>query len=532
VTEPLTLLCRALNIGALVALLILPVSALADDAASAPQAGTAAPAAAAGQSDKAQPAADQPAAEQLPPVSVTQHSLRLAGVDVPYTAKTGLLPLRDGQGKAPASIFYVAYSREPHDAKRPITFVFNGGPGAASAYLHLGAIGPKTVEVNDKGELLGPPSRLVANDSSWLDFTDLVFVDPVGTGYSRVSAGTKEDDFFGVEKDTEALADFIRLYLIDAGRMSSPVFLAGESYGGFRAATITRALQKTGGISPNGLVLISPALEFALINGEDYDPLPWALGLPSYAAVNLESKGITGREALSAALQDAEHYAMNEYLVALASGAAQGGEAASDPVARLTGLPVDIVRRNFARIPPNVFIKEFDRAHGQVLSRYDGSIGGPDPNPASAWPHGPDPVLDSTIPLWTNAFVQYAQDELGFKTDANYRLLNREVRAKWDFGTSPTRQGYAGVLEDLQNARAANRALEVLIATGYTDLITPYLGPVYLVNQLTPLEGASPITIEEYAGGHMLYLRPDTRHALKKDVEAMYEKALKSAPQG
>jgi len=529
VTEPLNLLCRALKIGALLALLVLPVGALAEDAAPAPQTGAADSSAA---SDKAQPAADQPAAEQLPPVSVTQHSLWLAGVDVPYTAKTGLLPLRDGQGKAPASIFYVAYTREPHDTKRPITFVFNGGPGAASAYLHLGAIGPKAVEVNAKGELLGPPSRLVANDSSWLDFTDLVFVDPVGTGYSRVSDGKKEDDFFGVEKDTESLADFIRLYLTDAGRMSSPVFLAGESYGGFRAATITRALQKTGGISPNGLVLISPALEFALLNGEDYDPLPWALALPSYAAVNLESKGITGREALSTALQDAEHYALNDYLVALASGSTQGSDTASDTVARLTGLPVDIVRRNFARILPNVFIKEFDRASGQVLSRYDGSIGGPDPNPASAWPHGPDPVLDSTVPLWTSAFVQYAQDELGFKTDASYRLLNREVRGKWDFGTSPTRQGYAGALEDIQNARAANRALEVLIATGYTDLITPYLAPVYLVNQLTPLEGASPITIEEYAGGHMLYLRPDTRRALKKDIEAMYEKALKSSPQG
>ena len=198
-------------------------------------------------------------------------------------------------------------------------------------------------------------------------------------------------------------------------------------------------------------------------------------------------------------------------------------------MARLTGLPVEIVRRNFARIPPAVFIKEFDRAHGQVLSRYDGSVSGPDPSPASTWPRGPDPVLDSTVPLWTSAFVQYAQDELGYKTDMTYQLLNREARDKWDFGTSPTRQGYAGVLEDIQDARAANPALEVLIATGYTDLITPYLAPAYLVNQLSPLEGASPITIEDYAGGHMLYLRPDTRRTLRKDVEAMYERALKSS---
>jgi carboxypeptidase C (cathepsin A) len=468
----------------------------------------------------------------LPPPVITHHELSLDGTDIAYSAKAGTLPLRDDHDKTTAEIFYVAYWREPQDGKRPITFVFNGGPGAASAYLHLGAIGPKTVEVNAKGELLGPPPRLADNDASWLDFTDLVFVDPVGTGYSRVADGKSERDFYGVEQDTDALADFIRRYLTDAARMTSPVFLAGESYGGFRAATITRALQKTGGISPSGIVLISPALEFALLNGEDYDPLPWALTLPSFAAVKLESQGVTGREALRGALHEAERYALSDYLVALASGAAQGSDAASAKVAELTGLPADLVRRNFARVPPGIFIKEFDRANGQVLSRYDGSVSGPDPSPASTWPRGPDPVLDSTVPLWTGAFVQYAQEELGYKTDASYRLLNREVRPKWDFGTSPTRQGYAGVLDDIQDARASNRALEVFIGTGYTDLITPYLAQTYLVGQLPPLEGASPITVEDYAGGHMLYLRPDSRRALKKDVEAMYERALKSLPQG
>jgi carboxypeptidase C (cathepsin A) len=519
-----------LRVGALVALLLLPLSALAVDANHAPQTGVEQPAAETNAKDAS--ASGEASVESTAPPAVTHHSIKLAGIDVPYTAKAGTFPLRDDQGKTLASIFYVAYTREPQQTNRPITFVFNGGPGAASAYLHLGAIGPKAVEVNGKGELQGPPSRLVTNDASWLDFTDLVFVDPVGTGYSRAAEGKSESDFFGVEQDTQALADFIRLYLIDANRMSSPVFLTGESYGGFRAATITRALQKTGGISPSGLVLISPALEFALLHGEDYDPLPWALGLPSYAAVNLESKGVAGREALAQALKEVERYALSDYLVQLASGTAEGGQAASAAVAQLTGLPEDVVRRNFARIPPSLFIKEFGRAKGQVLSRYDGSISGPDPNPASAWPRGPDPVLDATVPLWTSAFVQYAQNELGYKTGVSYRLLNREVRSKWDFGTSPTRQGYAGALADLQDARASNRALEVLIATGYTDLITPYLAPAYLVKQLSPLEGASPITIEEYAGGHMLYLRPETRRALKQDVEAMYERALKTASQG
>ena len=194
--------------------------------------------------------------------------------------------------------------------------------------------------------------------------------------------------------------------------MASPVFLAGESYGGFRAATITRALQKTGGISPSGLVLISPALEFALLNGEDYDPLPWALGAALLCrGQSREARASRDARRLPSALQDAERYALSDYLVALASGAEQGGEAASDTVARLTGLPLDLVRAEFrAHLRPALFIKEFDRANGQVLSRYDGSVSGPDPNPASAWPRGPDPVLDATVPLWTSAFVQYAQE--------------------------------------------------------------------------------------------------------------------------
>ena len=312
--------------------------------------------------------------------------------------------------------------------------------------------------------------------------------------------------------------------------MGSPVFIAGESYGAFRAATITRKLQKTGGVSPSGLVLVSPALEFALLHGEDYDPMPWALALPSYAAVKLESEGVTTREGLAEALKEAERYAMTDYLVALAAGAEEGGEAASTRVAELTGLPLKDVEQRLARITPSFFIKEFDRAGGQVLSRYDGSVSGPDPHPSSAWPRGPDPVLDATVPLWTAAFVQYAREELGFKTDEPFELLNRQVSGKWDYGTSPTRQGYAGVLDDIQEARAANRALEVMIATGYTDLITPYMAPTYLVKQLPPLNGASPITIQDYAGGHMLYLRPDSRRALKQDVETMYRRALFSAP--
>lgn len=533
-TQATTLLTRSLRLAAVLALLACP--ALAQDlphghppvpgaqTADAPSADAKAPKA---KSEGAKKAEAGSAAPSLPPTSVTHHTVTVGGEPLAYTAQAGTISL-PGDGKTAAEIFYIAYTRDPLDTKRPITFVFNGGPGAASAYLHLGGIGPRVIEANDKGELKGPPPGLVDNPSTWLDMTDLVFVDPVGTGYSRARDG-KDEKFWGVEQDADALADFVRLYLIKSARMLSPVFLMGESYGGFRAASLARALQKSGTSSPSGIVLISPVLEFSLLYGEDYSPLSWALELPSLAAVNLESKGVIEREALRDALKEAERYAMSDYLVEIASGVEAGGKAASKTVAGLTGLPLEVVERQHARISPSLFIKEFDRANGQVLSRYDGSVSGPDPNPASRWPNGPDPVLDATLPLWTAAFVDYAGNELGYKTDASYRLLNRDARAKWDFGTSPTRQGYAGVIDDVQEARSANPELRVLIASGYTDLITPYLASTYLVGQLPTLPRAAPIQIENYAGGHMLYLRPDSRKALKEDAKAMYGRAAKAA---
>jgi carboxypeptidase C (cathepsin A) len=481
--------------------------------------------------DETKPADDaatkQPASK-LPAPAITHHTVTVDGQLLSYMAEAGTIPLPGSDGKGAADIFYVAYARDPLDTKRPITFVFNGGPGAASAYLHLGGIGPRVIETDNDGKVKGPPPGLVDNPSTWLDMTDLVFVDPIGTGYSRARDG-KDEKYWGIDKDTDALADFVRLYLTKSARMLSPVFLMGESYGGFRAASLARALQKTGVNSPSGLVLISPVLEFGLLYAEDYDPLSWALELPSLAAVNLESKGTTGRAALRNALKEPERYAMSDYLVDIASGVEAGGKAASVTVSRLTGLPLETVERHHARITSNLFIKEFDRSDGQVLSRYDGSVGAPDPNPASSWPNGPDPVLDATVPLWTAAFVNYAANELDYKTDASYRLLNRTARSKWDFGTSATHQGYAGVIDELQQARSANPELRVLIASGYTDLITPYLASTYLIGQLPVLPRAEPIQIENYAGGHMLYLRPDSREALKQDAKPMYERAAKAA---
>ncbi|CCV06019.1 Peptidase S10 serine carboxypeptidase [Mesorhizobium metallidurans STM 2683] len=460
----------------------------------------------------------------LPPPQTTDHSITLAGRKLDYQAKAGTLSLLSGKGDVTAEIFYVAYIRRSPDAaqepQRPITFVFNGGPGAASAYLHLGALGPRIIATGADGQFLPSPQKLIDNPDSWLDMTDLVFVDPVGTGYSREAPGQNTRDFWGINQDANSIGAFIRLYLAQNGRTGSPLFLAGESYGGFRAALLARTLQEDIGISPNGIVLISPALEFMLVQPDEFELLHWALELPSLAAVRLRSEGITGN-ALQEKLAEVERYALGDYLVALASGLERGGRVASQRVADITGLPLELVQRNFARIPTGLFAREFARANGKVLSPYDGTIATADIAPESARIAGPDPVLDRSVPVLTSAFTGYIRNELNYRTDVSYRLLNGEISRNWDYGTS--RQGYAGVMDDLQRARALNPALGVVIVNGYTDLVTPYLASRYLVNQIPSLADAKSIRLDVVEGGHMMYFRPDGRRALKEAASELYQ---------
>ncbi|MFD2057829.1 S10 family peptidase [Mesorhizobium calcicola] len=461
----------------------------------------------------------------LPPAQTTEHSITIAGRSLQYQAKAGTLSLLSGKGEVTAEVFYVAYTlKSPaggvKDPRRPITFVFNGGPGAASAYLHIGALGPRVIATGTQGEFLPSPQRLIDNPDSWLDMTDLVFVDPVGTGYSREAPGQDMHDFWGVNQDASSMGAFIRLYLAQNSRTGSPLFLAGESYGGFRAALLARTLQEDIGISPSGIVLISPALEFMLVQPDEFEPLHWALELPSLAAVRLHSQGVGG-DALREKLAEVEHYALGDYLAALASGLEQGGRLASQRVAEITGLPLDLVQRNSARIPTGLFAREFARASGNVLSPYDGTIATADIAPESAGIAGPDPVLDRSVPALTSAFVGYARDELNFRTDVSYRLLNGDISHNWDYGMS--RQGYAGVMDDLQRARSLNPALGVVIVNGYTDLVTPYLASRYLVSQIPSLANAKPIRLDVVEGGHMMYFRPDGRRALKEAASELYQ---------
>lgn len=471
----------------------------------------------------------------LPEPQTTDHAIELGGRSLRYQARAATLSLLGGNAEVTAEVFYVAYTLQPEQGRnetsqRPVTFVFNGGPGAAAAYLHLGAMGPRVLATGADGSLLPSPQTLVDNPDTWLDLTDLVFVDPVGTGYSREAAGQKPRSFWGVEQDASAMGAFVRLYLAQTGRTRSPVFLVGESYGGFRAALLSRTLQQDVGISPSGIVLVSPALEFALLRPDEFDILHYALELPSLAAVRLQRDGVAGQP-FRDRLAEIERFALGDYLAALAGGLEVGGRAASRRVAEITGLPLDLVQRSFARISTGLFTKEFARARGNVLSPYDGLIETGDIAPQSPRDRGPDPILDRSVSALTSAFTAYIRDELGFRTDMSYRLLNGDVSRNWDYGISGSRQGYAGVMGDLQRARSLNPAMGVLIVNGYTDLVTPYMVSRYLLSQIGAIAGARPVRSAVLDGGHMMYLRPDGRRALKElAAELFVERRTRSGP--
>lgn len=462
----------------------------------------------------------------LPAPQTTEHSIEVGGRTLRYGARAATLSLLGGNAETTAEVFYVAYSLHPEEpqretSQRPLTFVFNGGPGAAAAYLHLGAMGPRVLMTGTDGSLLPSPQRLIDNPDTWLDMTDLVFVDPVGTGYSREASGQQTRNFWGVNQDAASMGAFVRLYLAQTGRTRSPVFLAGESYGGFRAALLARTLQQDIGISPSGIVLVSPALEFALLRPDEFDILHYALELPSLAAVRLRRAGIAG-QAFQDKIAEIEHFALGDYLVALAGGLEAGGRAVSQRVAEITGLPLELVQRNFARVSTSLFTKEFARPRGNVLSPYDGLVETGDIAPQSPRDRGPDPILDRSVSALTSAFTGYVRDELGYRTDMSYRLLNGEIARSWDYGTSPSRQGFVGVLGDLQRALSLNPAMGVLLVNGYTDLVTPYMTSRYLLNQINTLAGARPVRSAVVDGGHMMYLRPDGRQTLKELAAELY----------
>lgn len=468
-------------------------------------------------------------ARHPPAESISHHKLATRGSEIAFTATAGTLPLVDAKGETQAWMSFVAYTRDGAAREsRPISFVFNGGPGASSAYLHVGALGPRVVDFGADGRVPSPPARLVDNPDSWLDLTDLVFIDPVGTGYSRtvVASADANQRYWGVREDLQSFAAFIDLYLSRNGRVASPKYLVGESYGGFRAARLAQVLSSDHGIGVAGLFLISPVLEFSLLAGGTFEPLPYAFRLPSYAASTVALKSAAMPEV--AALADVERFALGPYLAALISTPRDeaGLRLAHSEVARHTGLPQAIVDQYEGRVPPGIFTKEMRRAEKLVLSRYDGSIAGPDPYPESNGARG-DPIMDGLRPLLTGAMVDYLGTTLGLHTDLVYQLINGEILRRWNWrSTLGSRDGAVGAADELREALAANANLKIVVAHGITDLVTPYLTSRYVIDRLPPSLTRNRVTLSILPGGHMMYLRPVSRAGLRADAARIYPPPL------
>ena len=464
-------------------------------------------------------------ARHPPTESITHLKLAIRGNESAFTATAGTLPLTDSKGEPQAWMSFVAYTRDDAAREsRPISFVFNGGPGASSAYLHVGALGPRVVDFGTDGRVPSPPARMIDNPDSWLDLSDLVFIDPVGTGYSRtvVATGEANQRYWGVREDLQSFSAFIDLYLSRNGRVASPKYLVGESYGGFRAARLAQVLSNDHGIGVAGLFLISPVLEFSLLSGGTFEPLPYAFRLPSYAA-SAAALGTTGMPEV-AAMADVERFALGAYLSALIATPRDEAalRATHAEVARRTGLPQAIVDQYDARVPPGIFTKEMRRANKQILSRYDGSISGPDPYPDSNGARG-DPIMDGLRPLLTGAMVDYLSTVLGQRTELIYQLTNGEILRRWNWrSTLGSRDGAVGSADELREALAANANLKVVIAHGITDLVTPYLTSRYVIDRLPPSLTRDRVSLSVLPGGHMMYLRPVSRARLHADAAKLY----------
>ena len=383
-------------------------------------------------------AAPPPAAEQhrLPPDSTTRQTLALPGRTLDFTATAGSIRLFDDKGEPQADIAYTSYQLESVDrASRPVTFLFNGGPGASSAWLQFGDAGPWRVSITGEGAVSSATPDLLPNAETWLDFTDLVFIDPVGTGYSRFVASGEDarKRFYSVDGDVSAVALVIRRWLEKYDRLLSPKFVTGESYGGIRGPKIVRNLQTQQGVGVRGVIMVSPLFDYREFSGSSV--LQYMYTLPSMAAVAREAKGAVTR----ADLADVERYAQGEFLADLIKGQAdkEATTRLADKVAALTGIDQAVSRRLAGRFEVGEFRREFDRRNGRVTGRYDASVSGFDPYPDSSYFLFGDPSGDSLTAPLTSAAVDLTTRKLNWRPDGSYHLLNEAVNRAWDFGRGP-----------------------------------------------------------------------------------------------
>jgi carboxypeptidase C (cathepsin A) len=454
------------------------------------------------------------------PVLAT-NTVTIAGQAVTYTVETGMLPLLKSDGGTRASVFYIAYTRagETNPAARPVTYCFNGGPGSSSVWLHLGGLGPRRVKVNDDGTLPPPPFGLVDNEFSLLHVTDLVFIDPVATGFSRPAKDEKADQFFGQSADVESVGEFIRLWTTRNLRWRSPKFLCGESYGVFRAAGLAEHLHGRYGMYLNGLLLVSGVLDFATLREGPGNDLPALVFLPTYTATAQFHKKLPPdlQNDLPRALVEAREFMHGEYASALLQGAALPAAQRQRVVAklaRLTGLPEKLIDDEDLRVSPSKFRELLLRDENLILGRYDARLTGRDADRSSSSPRF-DPSYAATYGPFSAAMNAYLREELKFENDLPYEILAGV--GPWPFDA---RDSFPSSASRLASAMNQNPYLRVLVLVGLRDLATPVDGIRHSIDhlQLAP-EFRRNVTYAEYEAGHMMYINlPDLRK-MQRDME-------------
>jgi carboxypeptidase C (cathepsin A) len=454
----------------------------------------------------------------LPPDAHLQQSTGINGKTIQYIVTVGSLPVRDKENHVAGEVVFTSYVVTGKD--RPVTFALNGGPGAASVYLNFGAIGPKRVPFGSQGDSPSDPATLVDNPGTWLDFTDLVFIDPIGTGFSRslVPEADSKKLFYSTTPDIEYLSRVIYTWLVKNERLGSRKYLVGESYGGFRGPRITHYLQTELGVAMNGVVLVSPYLNPEIGANREISPVPWMMTLPSIVAAHLERKD----QLTSAKMAEVIAYTRGEYATDLMKGH-------SDPeatprlikkVTELTGLDPEFVKRSGGRLETQAFLREVFREEGKLGSRYDPNVTAWDPFPSEPQQRSGDPILESIIAPTTTAMVDFVTRVVGWKIEARYNALSDEVNRLWNRDDDLRK----GSVDQLRESVATDPKLRVLIAHGWDDLSCPFMGSILTVDQMPIMGDQTRVQVKEYPGGHMFYSRPGSQTALRKDVVEMYSR--------
>ena len=483
--------------------------------------------------------AAKPKEEAEKPPVVTHHEIQIKGRTLKYTATAGLMPISNADGEVEAHMFYIAYTLDDAPAHRPLVFAFNGGPGSASVWLHLGVIGPRRVRLESNGSMPRPPFELVDNEFTWLDQADLVFIDPVGTGYSRPVKPDLGKKFWSVQGDIESVGEFIRLYLTRNERWNSPLFLAGESYGTTRAAGLSGYLVEHG-IALNGIVLVSTVLNFQTLEFARGNDVPYVLYLPTYTATAWYHKKLPPdlqQQDLAKTLAEVKAWADTEYAAALARGDAMTPDeraAAVDKLSRYTGLSKTYVDEANLRIDEPHFCAELLRDQKLIVGRLDSRFTGINASGVSERTDY-DPSEAGIRPPFTSMFNNYVRQELGYKSDVEYYILGGGVHG-WEWLQNQRGyggQGYADVGPSLREAFVKNPYMKLFVAMGYFDLATPFHAAEYTFDHLGLSDGLrGNVTSGYYSAGHMVYIDGPSLSKLKADVSSFVAGALAASGAG